>query len=186
MKKFALFAAGLMLVCGATCFGATPRFQGLGDLPGGSFSSTATAISADGSVVVGYSYSGSGYQAFRWTSSGGMVGLGNLAGGSESLAYGVSADGSVIVGRGDSQALRWTSGSGMVGLGDLAGGAFNSAAYGVSADGSVVVGGSRSALGYEACRWTSGSGMVGLGNLAGGSNSYAYGVSADGSVVVWS
>ena len=40
-------------------------------------------------------------EAFRWTSGGGMVGLGDLPGGSSaSFATGVSADGSVIVGMG--------------------------------------------------------------------------------------
>ncbi len=51
-------------------------FTGLGDLAGGDFYSVATGVSVDGSVVVGYSDSGSSYEAFRWTSGGGMVGLG--------------------------------------------------------------------------------------------------------------
>ena len=38
----------------------------LGDLPGGSFSSNALAISGDGSVVAGTSEGGSGTEAFRW------------------------------------------------------------------------------------------------------------------------
>ena len=38
-------------------------------------------VSADGSVVVGQSSSASGIEAFRWTSGGGMVGLGDLPGG---------------------------------------------------------------------------------------------------------
>src|SRR5688572_5837591 len=71
----------------------------LGDLDGGIFDSIATAVSADGSTVVGYSFSTSGFEAFRWTSGGGMVGLGDLPGGAfRSEAHGVSADGSVIVG----------------------------------------------------------------------------------------
>ena len=44
-----------------------PEFFGLGDLSGGAVSSAATAVSADGLVVVGESESGSGTQAFRWT-----------------------------------------------------------------------------------------------------------------------
>ena len=186
-------------VASAVCFmivGAVPNsvlaasFQGLGDLPGGGFSSSARAVSADGSVVVGYSSSASGVEAFRWTSGSGMVGLGDLPGGSFwSEAYGVSADGSVVVGFSDSasgvEAFRWTSGGGMVGLGDLPGPLFRSGAYGVSADGSVIVGESFSASGIEAFRWTSGGGMVGLGDLPGGIfDSVAYAVSGDGSVVV--
>lgn len=58
----------------------------LGSLPG----SQAVAVSADGSVIAGFSQSG----AFRWTAQRGMVSIG--AGG----ASGISADGSVIVGGG--------------------------------------------------------------------------------------
>jgi probable HAF family extracellular repeat protein len=62
----------------------------LGDLPGGSFGSGATAVSSDGSVVVGTSSSASGTEAFRWTASSGMVGLGDLPVGSlQSFATGV-------------------------------------------------------------------------------------------------
>jgi probable HAF family extracellular repeat protein len=170
---------------------ASPMFVGLGDLAGGAFSSEATGISADGSVVVGRGIGTSGNEAFRWTSGGGMVGLGDLPGGGiGSAAFDTSADGSAVVGYGNgasgTEAFRWTSGGGMVGLGDLAGGAFFSFANGVSADGSVVVGhGTNAASSSEAFRWTSGGGMVGLGDLAGGTfNSRAQGVSADGSVVV--
>jgi probable HAF family extracellular repeat protein len=69
----------------------TPSFQGLGFLPGDSRSpaytqSAASSVSADGSVVVGCSgtiINSAGWaclQAFRWTASGGMVGLGFLPG----------------------------------------------------------------------------------------------------------
>ena len=77
---------------------ATPMFVPLGDLSGGSFASRATAVSADGSVVVGESTTASGQEAFRWTQSGGMVGLGSLSAESSSRAFGVSSDGSVVVG----------------------------------------------------------------------------------------
>lgn len=66
-------------------------FQELTPPPGhGSFS--ATAISADGSIVVGsagYGYSDS--DAFRWTNAGGMARLGPRG------AVDVSADGSVVL-----------------------------------------------------------------------------------------
>ena len=72
---------------------------GLGYLSGGSSSSFATGVSADGLVVVGEDKSASGNEAFRWTSGGGMVGLGDLSGGSfYSHADGVSSDGSTVVG----------------------------------------------------------------------------------------
>jgi probable HAF family extracellular repeat protein len=145
-------------------------------LGGGNYS-FATAVSGDGSIVVGNNNG----QAFRWTAGSGMVGLG---GGS---ATAVSGDGSVIVGSSSSasgsQAFRWTAGSGMVGLGYLPGGTYSSA-NGISADGSVIVGSGSSTSGEQAFRWTAGSGMVGLGYLPGTTNSGAAAVSGDGSVVV--
>ncbi|MCP5069648.1 MAG: hypothetical protein GY946_24035 [bacterium] len=92
---------------------ATPMFMGLGDLPGGLFSSHATGVSADGSVVVGGSTSGAGSQAFRWTQDGGMVGLGYIPGGHASAATGVSTDGSAVVGGSETGAFIWDSTSGM-------------------------------------------------------------------------
>lgn len=170
---------------------------GLGDLYPGWVGSFAQSVSADGSVIVGYcgySYLSDmvthyTYEAFSWTAETGMVGLGDLHGGSfHSQAYGVSADGSVIVGLGKSdlgdEAFRWTQTGGMVGLGDLPGGSFGSRAYSVSADGSVVVGYSKSTSGDEAFRWSAETGIVGLGDLPGGDFlSQAYCISADGSVI---
>jgi uncharacterized membrane protein len=83
---------------------AVPRFQGLGDLPGGVMSSTALAVSLDGSVVVGQSSSAQYVEAFRWTAADGMRGLGILPGWVSSSASGVADDGSIVVGtvfRGD-------------------------------------------------------------------------------------
>jgi probable HAF family extracellular repeat protein len=124
---------------------------GLGDLPSGQVRSEASAVSADGSVVVGYGSSASGIEAFRWTSAGGMVGLGDLPGGlfnSEALA--VSADGSIVVGKGDgteSKPFIWDATNGMRNLStvltdlglDLTGWDLRTAT-GISADGSTIVG----------------------------------------------
>lgn len=186
-------------------------FSGLGYLPGGNNSSLATGVSADGSVVVGGSSSGSAFniakgwtthnptlipafEGYRSTASTGMQGLGDLPGGDYySPANAVSANGSVVVGVSntghgifDYEAYRWTSNTGMQGLGDLPGGTTQSRANSVSADGSVVVGWSHSSHGYgEAFRWTSNTGMQGLGDLPGGDfASEANGISADGSVIV--
>jgi probable HAF family extracellular repeat protein len=176
--------------------------QNLGTLPvpgnpGGETNSRATAVSADGSVVVGQS-DGAGatggwrYQAFRYTPAGGMQGLGYLsAGGTTSDAADVSADGQVVVGSSEYastsnayHAFRWTPTGGMVSLGDLPGGTDTSFAAAVSSDGNVVVGNSRSAGGREAFRWTQAGGMVGLGDLPGGTfDSYALDVSDNGVVV---
>lgn len=166
--------------------------ESLGDLPGGSVNpnSFANDVSADGQVVVGFGTSDSGREAFRWTAAGGMVGLGDFAGGiGDSSATAVSEDGLVVVGYGTSSsgrsAFRWTSTNGMVGLGDLAGGSIGSEAFDVSPDGSVVVGISRSGLGDEAFRWTQAGGMVALGDLPGGDfGSEARGASENGGVVV--
>ncbi len=74
--------------------------QELGTLPGGNFGSDANGITPDGNVVVGYSSSPTGPQAFRWTSATGMMGLGHLGPGDHfaDAAHGISADGSVVVG----------------------------------------------------------------------------------------
>ena len=141
--------------------------QGLGDLPGGIFRSSALAVSADGTVVIGYGMSAVWQEAFRWTADGGMVGLGDLpGGGTGSQAVAMSADGSVVVGGSGSaaaeyEAFRWTAESGMVGLGDLPGGRSFSIALGTTADGSVVVGESigASSPGPEAFVWDGGDGM---------------------------
>lgn len=165
----------------------------LGQLPGALLvSSSANGVSGDGNVVVGASNSSLGREAFRWSASDGMVGLGDLPGALvESSASAVSSNGSVIVGVGmpafsSSEAVLWNS-SGITGLGDLPSAILGSYAYDVSANGTVVVGvgNSTGTLGdVEAIRWTSGSGMVGLGFLPGHSISAAYGVSANGSVIV--
>lgn len=135
---------------------------GLGYLPGccvssGPFASAgsiAFAVNGDGSVAVGSSDSASGIQAFRWTQTGGMAGLGVLPGGySSSAAYSVNSDGTVVVGVSwqaccGSDGFRWTQTGGMQSLTDwlsaagvsLAGWAKLGWVTGVSADGSVVVG----------------------------------------------
>jgi probable HAF family extracellular repeat protein len=81
--------------------------NGMVDLPPDSppeDSSTATAASSDGTVVVGTMIVGGSARAFRFTAASGKVDLGSPAPGYDSPeATGVSADGSVVVGlvRGD-------------------------------------------------------------------------------------
>ncbi len=55
-------------------------FEGLGELRGGSNGSEAHDVSDDGLVVVGFSFSTNGTEAFRWE-NGTMVALGDLPGG---------------------------------------------------------------------------------------------------------
>ncbi len=179
MPRIALTLLGFALVLAAPTARAMPMFMGLGGVD-----SSAQGVSADGSVVVGSRHAG---EAFRWTATGGMVGLGYLPGGAMSNANAASADGSVVVGeaattpQGAYQAFRWTPQGGMISLDSLPG---DTAAFGVSDDGSVVVGGTSEVLVPEAFRWTEGTGMLGLGLLPGATESQASGVSADGSVVV--
>jgi probable HAF family extracellular repeat protein len=172
----------------------------LGDLPGGEFLSMGEAV-ADNGTVVGRGHSANvctdcsnPWEAFRWTSSGGMVGMGDLPGGSFwSEATGISADGTVIVGRGNHgpqigapwhEAWRWTAQTGMVPLGRLYQEGY-SYADGVSADGSVVVGESRNFGFYpEPFRWQNGI-MTALGYLEPHHDyGYARAVSGDGQTVV--
>jgi probable HAF family extracellular repeat protein len=190
-SKIGLVLVGIVFVSLANLsWAGTASFRGVGDLPSGQFFSYAYSISADGSVVVGSGRPGPSWQAFRWTESTGLQGLGAKPTGDSdsSEAHGASADGAVVVGYvglygTPSEAFRWTAG-GMVGLGYLEGGD-QSEAYDVSGDGSAVVGWSTCPLGTQAYRWTSGSGMVGLGDLPGRQfMSVAYGISDDGSVVV--
>lgn len=173
----------------ATTFSA---FYGLGDLAGGSFSSKAYGVSADGSFIVGESQSANGLEAFQYSSSTGMVGLGYLPGGSfSSQAYGVSADGSVVVGRSrystssnDGEAYLYTDNTGMSGLGSLGTSSnYNTLATGVSSDGTVIVGSDRTGA-DQAFRYTSTDGMMGLGSLSGHAFSRGNAVSSDGSTVV--
>jgi len=193
-------AFGCMMV--ALCLSAVITSTTLADVtftplvdPLGGSESRAQGVSADGSVVVGYRVRPTGdAEAFRWTGSGGMVGLGDFVTTNfYSAATAASADGSVIVGYGKRsggglEAFRWTLSGGLSGLGDLAGGAFFSQAGAVSADGSVVVGFGTDDTHDQAFRWTSATGMVGLGCFAGAEPadrwSYATGISGDGTTII--
>ncbi len=81
VRLAALTLAATTLFATPSFAGIIPSFQGLGDLTGGGVGSFASGVSGDGSVVVGRSFGASGTEAFRWTSGGGMVGLGDLTGG---------------------------------------------------------------------------------------------------------
>jgi probable HAF family extracellular repeat protein len=173
----------------------------LGVLPAGvGTGGFARGVSGDGSVVVGNAHRVSGgdqeVEAFRWTSSTGMVGLGDLPGGPfRSDAYAISNDGLVIVGQGEtasgSEPFRWTASTGMIGLGLLPGEGNDGIAKATSADGSVVVGNSETDFGTEAFIWDETNGMrlledvfVAAGfDLTGWLLGSAQGISADGMVI---
>jgi probable HAF family extracellular repeat protein len=166
-------------------------FQGVGGITGWQpypIISQAFDVSDDGRTVVGQAYTVSGnqafVQAFRWTSSSGGQGLGDLPGGGfGSYAYGVSSDGSVVVGEGwsgmynSAEAFRWENGV-MNGLGYIAGASL-SRAHGISGDGAVIVGQS----GTQAFRYANGT-MNGLGLLPDYTSNRAFGVSSDGHFIV--
>ena len=165
-------------------------FTPLGFLPGGHEASVATAVSADGSVVVGYAGSPTGREAFRWSAAGGLVALTNSPSLSPAEAWGVSADGSVIVGRSNEvspgSAFRWTATGGMSSLGTLPGGEAAGTPVAISADGSVVAGGTEGSR-NQAIRWTEAEGMVSLGDLSeSGFLSGATAISSDGATIVGS
>ena len=129
-----------------------------GNLPGNTFS-TANAVSADGSIVVGSSSSLSQPtgEAFRWSTTTGMQAIQgllvasgvNMTGWTLASASGVSADGSVIVGNGQissSQSEAWLArfssefGNGIITPGVAAQSFAGQAA--VAQTGNAVIGGS--------------------------------------------
>jgi probable HAF family extracellular repeat protein len=194
-----LFCVGFAtaLCVGAWPAGAVlPSFTPVGDLPDGPFHSMAQDVSADGAVVVGSSKHNDGCcpdEAFRWTSEGGLVGLGSAGGVPVSGAHDVSADGTVIVGTAGTpsqlgEAFRWTLGNHkMSRLGFLPGGIGYSRASAVSADGALIAGfgGLTSMADTQAFRWNATDGIVPLGFLPGGTSpSEALGISANGGVIV--
>ncbi len=156
---------------------STARFIPLGDLPGGDFHSFAVGMSADGSTVVGTSYSVRGEEAFRWTEAEGMMPLGDLEGGIfRSRARNVSADGRTVVGFGRSaegdEAIVWRDGV-LTSLGDAPDPGFHSQARGVSDDGTKIA-----VAGREGSFvWTENAGFSPLGAI------YYAQISGDGNVL---
>ena len=177
-------------------------FQGLGDLPGGTFGSTALDVSADGSTVVGNSHiigkyePAPGYintrdtvEAFRWTQKSGMQGLGDLPGGRfRSDATKVSADGSIVVGVGESDGFRgkpfrWTQQGGIEMLTGIVEQGQSYFVSGLSADGSIVVGTRIGAtVGPDVFHWTEDGGEEIITELA-APPEYPPDISADGSTI---
>jgi probable HAF family extracellular repeat protein len=191
----ALGALALLLPLVASA--AAPSFTGVGDLPGGAVDSVALAISADGAVVVGQSESGTGTQAFRWTSGGGISGLGFLALGTPfSSARAISANGAVIAGSsngsdGVRRAFRWSGGV-FTALNRFTCSSCDpiTEGNGVSADGLVVVGSATAKtasgpLHVDPVRWPGGgTGIIDLGNLAATQEvGEAYGASDTGTLI---
>lgn len=137
--------------------------------------STAQAVNATGSVIVGVS----GNMAVRWAGS--MQSLGFLPDTNVSIAADVSANGIVVVGHCltnsslSERAFRWTPSGGMLDLGQLPGWT-NARATAVSGNGAVVFGNS----GSRVFRWTQAQGMQ---DIAPGDTVYA--ANGDGSVAIY-
>lgn len=172
---------------------------GLGDIPGGPIFSQAHAVTADGTIVVGFSqYANGRNEAFVWTAETGMLGIGDFGGTPipRCEAYDIAPDGSVIVGGvGGSdasvlpmKAAKWTWDGGWAFLGDIPGGPVGpSRAHAVNADGSIIVGQQGPANANDAFWWTEATGPLSLGPLPSGYvDADATGVSPDGSLIVGS
>ena len=94
-------------------------FQSLGALEPGYFS-VATAVTADGSTIVGQggiqvvvgNSSTNGSRAFRWTATTGLQAMGPLAGHTHAAATGVSDNGRIVVGVSSAGPLRESTVSG--------------------------------------------------------------------------
>jgi probable HAF family extracellular repeat protein len=164
----------------------------LGFLPTGGYVSRAYGSSFDGAIACGENlFQPTGAppplpitQAFRWTQSGGMQGLGFLQGTNfYSTARAMTSDGSMVVGWGNGADFAnypfvWTQATGMQQIGTFPG-----TARGIAAYGGWVVGGDSSTS--QAFRWNQFTGSVEeIGILPGRTSAIAVAISADGSRVL--
>ena len=175
----------LLASCGSTF--ADVSFTPLGDLPGGSFYSSAGDISSDGSVIIGISAAPSAIKpmAFRWTRETGMTALGALpAPVPDSWPLDISGDGRTVVGMSlvssAIKPVKWIDGSGPIALPISSS---TARAIGVSANREVIVGSDDLGL-PEAVIWRGDQPVRYLGFLPGQTESRAMTVSHDGSLVV--
>jgi probable HAF family extracellular repeat protein len=119
-----IVGSGHPVLTGAVAWTAAGQVSVLGHLPQHS-AAVATAVSRDGSAVVGYSTDGLGRsQAFRWTETAGMGALGSGQEGlGDLVAAGMSGDAGVMVGWATSApgeaAVIWSAASGWSRLEDF-------------------------------------------------------------------
>lgn len=188
--SYAISADGSTLV--GTTDGAALRWSGPGTrqllgIQSPYARSEALATNADGSVIVGQSYTESGIQgivasqAFRWTLAGNLQGLGFLRPGSDrSNATAVTPDGNTITGfsraNGVYEGFVWTPSGGMTALPFLPG-TQDATPTAISADGSIVLGTS----GGSIVQWRNGQ-VVDLGYPTGYGAGVSTAMSADGMV----
>lgn len=186
-------AARWTAATGVVNLGALPNTFGFPD-------AFLSSISADGNVGTGNSSGLEGVHPLHWSSTGGLIGLGDVPGGIfYALGNDISADGRTIIGsartsfpESPDEAFIWREGSGFQLLDPDHGAFFGSVAYGVSADGSVVVG-YYGGVGGSAMLWDEAHGARSIRDtltnqfgidLTGWVLGTAWDVSADGSVIV--
>lgn len=130
---------------------ATDGMVGIDELGGPNVDSRATAISGDGSTIVGRVRISNGviskFEAFRWTTETGMVSIGTPPSSTQAEPQAVSADGSVLVGyqnnvagTGMSGVFRWTEETGFEIIERPTADALSIWPHSISGDGSIVVG----------------------------------------------
>jgi probable HAF family extracellular repeat protein len=162
---------------------APPSFKLLGDHPNQQDASYATAVSDDGTVVVGWSAAYRGQAAFRWSQARGFVEYEPSEGGPNYEATDVSADGEYWTG-----SMRYLDGSVSPFIGvsyDYIGTlGINGRGFGISDDGNRITGTLNSRNGEIAFLWKSGLGPSVLGSRAGETNSSASDISGDGNFIV--
>ena len=142
--------------------------QELGFLPFAGPYAEARAVSADGTIVVGFNGGGGRNAAFRWDTTVGLTELAALSGTTqEASAVDISADGRVVVGTsydGQAIAVRWVDEGLPERLPRIAG--FAAAqSMACSGDGSVVFG-SVSGLRRDVFVWTEATGSILLRDYA--------------------
>ena len=185
-REFARILCGVGVAVGAVNLVWVARGQSITPVPNTSVS-YPSALSGDGSVIIGIGVIENQNRACRWSSQTGLQVLDTLPGLPGSSAEGVNADGSVVVGycylpgsNFGQHAVRWNANGTVQDLGLFSSGRFSKATW-VSGDGSVVVGISEVfGTTNHAFRWTAGTGLQDLGIGA----AVAYGVSADGNSIV--
>ena len=157
--------------------------------------SAASCVSADGSVVAGFSRATSNEKMFIWSSATGQMSsptsIPDSSNTDAELISGLSADGLVFVGYNASIRRAFRSANGTTNALTRPNGSYGFGSYGrnealgVSSNGLVVVGWSEVLLSSgEAWRWAADTQMVALGHLTGETKSLAYSANWDGSLIV--
>ncbi len=201
MKRGALIGVLAMGAVGAgsgSAPGQGPAFIGVGDLPGGNFSSRVCAVDSREEVhVVGESVGANGPEAFLWTTDAGMMGLGRLEPGdqfSRATAMFLTFGDPIVVGQSgfepapfEARAFIWSEANGMEPLGPFAGGGHTELPLGMGINGPWVVGIAGAASGApQAFAGSQGFTAIAMQPLPGASQDYsaAHAGSADDLTIV--